>query len=183
MAKKSRKTRSDAGIVRGPRGAKIETPEKIGTAAMKGRYANSTSYAAVAGIDKSFSYKCRLCGVLFTRAGAYDHYPQDCMELQPPIGIHSPALPPTIYPGQTAQQANLIGQAATQPAPAPRPIAADQQPLSLDIADVAGYLEWITADRNEARRELESTREQLTKLREASLSREFWDTYREYRKR
>tara|TARA_Y100000310_G_scaffold326201_1_gene390783 strand:- start:247 stop:693 length:447 start_codon:yes stop_codon:yes gene_type:complete len=147
------------------------TPEKIRSKAMKGRFANSTSYAAIVGIDKSYQYKCRICGVLFTRVQAYEHYPQDCSSTNPSIGIESQTLPPTIYPGQTATQ------------PAPRPIAADQEPLSLDINDVAGYLEWITADRNQARRELESTREQLTKLREASLSREFWDTYREYTSR
>ena len=90
----ARKRRSDAGIARGPRAAKIENPGKVTTKDMKSRFANSTSYAALAGIDKSYQYKCRDCGVLFNREGAYDHYPQDCMELQPPIAVGVPRSDP-----------------------------------------------------------------------------------------
>ena len=174
----ARKRRSDAGITRGPRAPKVENPSKITTKDMKSRFANSTSYAALAGIDKSYQYKCRDCGVLFNREGAYDHYPQDCMDLQPPIAVgtvHPNLLPPTVYPGQTPPLARIP---EAQPA-----ITADSQPLTLDIKDLVDYLEWLTKDRNEARRELESTREQLADVREATLSKEFWNTYREYRKR
>ena len=63
------------------------------------------------------------------------------------------------------------------------PVLGTDQVFSLDIAEIAAYLEWITADRNEARRELESTREQLTNLRQAELSTDFWNTYSEYKSR
>ena len=180
----TRKRRSDAGMTRGPRAAKIEHPGRITTKDMKGRFANSTSYAALAGIDKSYQYKCRDCGVLFNREGAYDHYPQDCTKIMPPIAVgtvHPNLLPPTVYPGKTP----LTGQAkplARIPEAQPA-ITADPQPLTLDIKDLVDYLEWLTKDRNEARRELESTRAQLADVREANLSKEFWTTYREYRKR
>jgi len=63
------------------------------------------------------------------------------------------------------------------------PVLGNDQVFSLDIAEIAAYLEWITADRNQARRELESTREQLTNLRQAELSTDFWNTYNEYKSR
>jgi hypothetical protein len=63
------------------------------------------------------------------------------------------------------------------------PVLDKDQVFSLDIAEIAAYLEWITADRNQARRELESTREQLTNLRQAELSTDFWNTYNEYKSR
>jgi hypothetical protein len=63
------------------------------------------------------------------------------------------------------------------------PVLDKDQAFSLDIAEIAAYLEWITADRNQARRELESTRDQLSKLRSAELSTDFWNTYNEYKRR
>jgi len=63
------------------------------------------------------------------------------------------------------------------------PVLDKDQAFSLDIAEIAAYLEWITADRNQARRELESTREQLSQLRSAELSTDFWNTYNEYKRR
>jgi hypothetical protein len=179
---KNRKQRSDAGKARGPYAQKI-TVNPISTVNMKVRFANSTSYAAKAGISSSYSYKCRDCGVLFTRVGAIDHYPQDCMELggKPWFGSSAGVisgrsiLPPTITPHEA-----LVSDAVVPPAAAQEPVA-DDLGFTLDIQDIAEYLEWITEERNDARRELEETKEELARIRDTKLSTEFWATYKEFR--
>ena len=184
VRKGQRKLRSDAGKARGSYN-KREIRNPISTANMKVRFANSTSYAAKAGISSSYSYKCRDCGVLFTRIGAIEHYPQDCMELngKPWFG-HSPAagvvsgrssLPPTVTPHEA-----LVSDLGNKIDTALEPVAADLD-FTLDIQDIAEYLEWITEDRNDARRELEETKEELARVRDTKLSTEFWSTYREFR--
>jgi hypothetical protein len=181
---KNRKQRSDAGKARGPY-HKPEIRNPISTADMKTRFANSTSYAAKAGIDSSYSYKCRDCGVLFTRVGAIDHYPQDCMELSgkpwfgsnPAVGVISGRsnLPPTITPHEA-----LVADLGNKIDTALEPVAADLD-FTLDIQDIAEYLEWITEDRNDARRELEEAKAELAQVKNTKLSTEFWTTYREFR--
>ena len=181
---KNRKQRSDAGKARGTYAAR-ETVNPIGTANMKTRFANSTSYAAKAGISPSYSYKCRDCGVLFTRLGAIDHYPQDCMELngKPWFGSNPTAgviqgrsqLPPTITPHEA-----LVSDLGNKIDTALEPVAADLD-FTLDIQDIAEYLEWVTEDRNDARRELEETKEELARVKDTKLSTEFWATYKEFR--
>ena len=179
---KNRKQRSDAGKARGTY-AQRNVANPISTVNMKVRFANSTSYAAKAGIDKSYSYKCRDCGVLFTRVGAIAHYPQDCMELdgKPWFGSNSGViqgrspLPPTITPHEA-----LVSDAVVTPAAAPAPVAKVDY-LSLDIQDITEYIEWVTQDRNDARRELEQTKAELAQVKNTKLSTEFWSTYREFR--
>ena len=181
---KNRKQRSDAGKPRGPYAQKV-TVNPISTVNMKIRFANSTSYAAKAGISSSYSYKCRDCGVLFTRVGAIDHYPQDCMELdgKPWFGHSSAAgvisgrsnLPPTITPHEA-----LVSDAVVPVAAAQEPVAADHD-FTLDIQDIAEYLEWITEERNDALRALEEAQEELAKVKSTRMSTEFWTTYREFR--
>jgi hypothetical protein len=186
---KARRTRSDKGKARAPYNT-AEPLNPIGSANMKLRFANSTSYATQVGIDKSFMYKCRLCGVLFTRIGAIAHYPQECTEpdiLKGPVPI-SPAviagvnnfgrktLPPTIYPTHLDKRPQTVQEPPTTPA-----VDEDEQEdFSLDINEIAEYLEWITEDRNEARRELEVAKEELAAIKETKLSTEFWATYREF---
>ena len=188
VRKGQRKLRSDAGKARGPYN-KPEIVNPVSTAEMKVRFANSTSYAAKAGISSAYSYKCRDCGVLFTRVGAIEHYPQDCVELNgkpwfgsnPAAGViqgRSP-LPPTITPHE-ALVSDLGNKIDTALAPALEPVAADLD-FTLDIEDIAEYLEWITEDRNEARRELEETKEELERVKNTKLSTEFWTTYQEFR--
>jgi hypothetical protein len=181
---KNRKVRSDAGKARGTY-AQRNVANPISTVNMKIRFANSTSYAAKAGINKSYSYKCRDCGVLFTRVGAIDHYPQDCMELngKPWFGSNPTAgviqgrsqLPPTITPHEA-----LVSDIVVPPPAAQEPVAQVEY-LDLDIQDIAEYIEWVTQDRNDARRELEETKEELARVRDTKLSTEFWSTYREFR--
>ena len=185
---KNRKVRSDAGKARGT-DAQRTVANPISTVNMKVRFANSTSYAAKAGIDKSYSYKCRDCGVLFTRVGAIDHYPQDCMELagKPWIGSNPATgviqgrsiLPPPVTPHEAlvADVGNKIDSAL---APAPAPVT-KVEGLDLDIQDIAEYIEWVTEDRNDARRELEQTKAELAQVKNTKLSTEFWSTYREFR--
>ena len=88
-------------------------------------------------------------------------------------------------PFKTARQIReaQVAQADAEFGKVSNPVLGTDQVFSLDIAEIAAYLEWITADRNEARRELESTREQLTNLRQAELSTDFWNTYNEYKSR
>ena len=179
---KNRKQRSDAGKTRGTYAAR-STVNPISTVNMKIRFANSTSYAAKAGISSSYSYKCRDCGVLFTRVGAIDHYPQDCMELngKPWFGSNSgiisgrSQLPPTVTPHEA-----LVSDAVVAPPAAQEPVAKDEY-LDLDIQDIAEYIEWVTEDRNNARRELEDTKAELAEVKNTKLSTEFWSTYREFR--
>ena len=181
---KNRKQRSDAGKARGTYAAR-ETVNPIGTANMKTRFANSTSYAAKAGISPSYSYKCRDCGVLFTRLGAIDHYPQDCMELngKPWFGSNPTAgviqgrsqLPPTITPHEALASDIVV------PPPAAQEPVAQVEYLDLDIQDIAEYIEWVTEDRNDARAELEATKAELAQVKNTKLSTEFWSTYREFR--
>jgi len=185
---KNRKVRSDAGKARGTY-AQRNVANPISTVNMKVRFANSTSYAAKAGIDKSYAYKCRDCGVLFTRVGAIDHYPQDCMELagkpwfgsNPATGVIQgrSILPPTVTPHEAlvADVGNKIDSAL---APAPAPVT-KVEGLDLDIQDIAEYIEWVTEDRNDARRELEQTKAELAQVKNTKLSTEFWSTYREFR--
>lgn len=92
---------------------------------------------------------------------------------------------PKPEPFKTARQIREAeaAQAETELRKVTNPVLSKDQTFSLDIAEIAAYLEWITADRNEARRELESTREQLTNLRQAELSTDFWNTYNEYKSR
>ena len=189
---KNRKQRSDAGKPRGPYAQKV-TVNPISTVNMKVRFANSTSYAAKAGIDKSYSYKCRDCGVLFTRVGAIDHYPQDCMELagKPWFGSNSGViqgrgtLPPTVTPHEA-----LVSDAVVTPVAAQEPVVKNvmvqlpgvgEADFALDIRDITAYLEWVTKDRNRVIRELAETREELSKVKATKLSTEFWSTYREFR--
>ena len=181
---KNRKQRSDAGKTRGTY-AQRNVANPISTVNMKLRFANSTSYAAKANIDKSYSYKCRDCGVLFTRVGAIDHFPQDCMELagKPWIGSNPATgaiqgrsqLPPTITPHEA-----LVSDAVVRPPAAQEPVAKVEY-LDLDIQDIAEYIEWVTEDRNDARRELEETKAELAQVKNTKLSTEFWSTYREFR--
>ena len=185
---KNRKVRSDAGVARGTYAAR-NVVNPISTANMKVRFANSTSYAAKAGISSSYSYKCRDCGVLFTRVGAIAHFPQDCMELDGKPWFSSKAgnvgnnLPPTVTPHEA-----LIADAA--PAIAKTPAAENvmvqlpgvgEADFALDIRDITAYLEWVTKDRNRVIRELAETREELSKVKATKLSTEFWSTYREFR--
>ena len=81
---------------------------------------------------------------------------------------------PKPEPFKTARQ---IREAQAQ---VTNPVLSKDQTFSLDISQIAAYLEWITADRNEARRELEAAKEQLANLQTAELSKDFWDTYSEY---
>ena len=181
---KNRKVRSDAGKARGPYAHKV-TVNPISTVNMKIRFANSTSYAAKAGISSSYSYKCRDCGVLFTRVGAIDHYPQDCMELSgkpwfssnPAVGVIQgrSALPPTVTPHEA-----LVSDLGNEIDNALEPVAADLD-FNLDIQDIAEYLEWITEERNDALRALEEAQEELAKVKSTRMSTEFWTTYREFR--
>ena len=179
---KNRKVRSDAGKARGTYTAR-STVNPISTVNMKIRFANSTSYAAKAGISSSYSYKCRDCGVLFTRVGAIAHYPQDCMELagKPWFGSNSGTiagrsqLPPTVTPHEA-----LVSDAVVAPPAAQEPVAKVDY-LDLDIQDIAEYLEWVTQDRNDARRELDDTKAELARVKDTKLSTEFWSTYREFR--
>ena len=185
MARKAnRKQRSDAGKARGTY-AQRNVANPISTVNMKVRFANSTSYAAKAGIDKSYSYKCRDCGVLFTRVGAIAHYPQDCMELagkpwfSSNTGIVRNTLPPTVTPHE-ALAADVGNKIDIALAPAQEPVAADLD-FTLDIQDIAEYLEWITEERNDALRALEEAQEELAKVKSTRMSTEFWTTYREFR--
>ena len=181
---KNRKQRSDAGKARGTY-AQRNVANPISTVNMKVRFAHSTSYAAKAGIDKSYAYKCRDCGVLFTRVGAIDHYPQDCMELagkpwfgsNPATGVIQgrSILPPTVTPHEA-----LVSDAVVPPVAAPAPVT-KVEGLDLDIQDIAEYIEWVTQDRNDARRELEDTKAELAQVKNTKLSTEFWSTYREFR--
>jgi hypothetical protein len=177
---KNRKQRSDAGKARGPYAQKI-TVNPISTVNMKIRFANSTSYAAKAGISSSYSYKCRDCGVLFTRVGAIDHYPQDCMELDGKPWFTSKSgnvgnnLPPTVTPHEA-----LVSDVVVPIAAAQEPVAADLD-FNLDIQDIAEYLEWITEERNDALRALEEAKEELDRVKTTRMSTEFWTTYREFR--
>ena len=181
---KNRKQRSDAGKARGPYAQKV-TVNPISTVNMKVRFANSTSYATKAGISSTYSYKCRDCGVLFTRVGAIDHYPQDCMELDgkpwfgsnPAVGAIQgrSALPPTITPHEA-----LVSDLGDKIDAALEPEAADLD-FNLDIQDIAEYLEWITEERNDALRALEEAQEELAKVKNTRMSTEFWTTYREFR--
>jgi hypothetical protein len=197
---KNRKQRSDAGKARGPY-VQRSVVNPISTVNMKVRFANSTSYAAKAGISPSYSYKCRDCGVLFTRVGAIDHYPQDCMELNgkpwfnsnPAVGVIQGRsnLPPTITP----HEALVSDVTVTAPAALNRELlAADlvaqstaQEPVDIDhdftlgIQDITEYLEWITEERNDALRALEEAQEELAKVKNTRMSTEFWTTYREFR--
>jgi len=92
---------------------------------------------------------------------------------------------PKPEPFKTARQIReaQVTQADAEFRKVTNPVLSKDQTFSLDISQIAAYLEWITADRNEARRELESTREQLTNLRQAELSTDFWNTYSEYKSR
>ena len=204
VRKGNRKVRSDAGKARGPYVSKTVV-NPIPTVDMKNRFANSTSYAAKAGISSSYSYKCRDCGVLFTRVGAIDHYPQDCMELNGKPWFDSNVggisgrsnLPPTITPHEAlVADAVVPGAAALEP-PINDVVAglAQRQPgegwsaservspleFTLDIQDIAEYLEWITEERNDALRALDEAKEELAKVRNTRMSTEFWTTYREFR--
>ena len=178
----ARKQRSDAGKARGAY-HKPEVRNPISTADMKTRFANSTSYAAKAKISSTYSYKCRDCGVLFTRVGAIEHYPQDCMELEGKPWFTSMSgnvgnnLPPTVTPHEA-----LVSDLGNKIDTALEPVAADLD-FTLDIEDIAEYLEWVTEDRNNARRELEETKEELERVKDTKLSTEFWTTYQEFRSR
>ena len=89
---------------------------------------------------------------------------------------------PKPEPFKTARQIReaQVAQADAEFRKVTNPVLSKDQTFSLDISQIAAYLEWITADRNEARRELEAAKEQLANLQTAELSKDFWDTYSEY---
>jgi len=89
---------------------------------------------------------------------------------------------PKPEPFKTARQIHeaQVAQADAEFRKVTNPVLSKDQTFSLDISQIAAYLEWITADRNEARRELEAAKEQLANLQTAELSKDFWDTYSEY---
>jgi len=92
---------------------------------------------------------------------------------------------PRQEPFKTARQIReaQVAQADAEFRKVTNPVLSKDQTFSLDISQIAAYLEWITADRNEARRELEAAKEQLANLQTAELSKDFWNTYNEYKSR
>jgi len=154
------------------------------------RFKRGSYYAKRAGLPSEYQYLCRNCAITFNREQAKTHYFTTCEWNV--IEASQETLDAT---GLTQDEINThrkVSQAyATTDGRRKRiktdtitnPVLDDDQTFSLDIAEIAAYLEWITADRNQARRELDSTREQLTNLRQAELSKDFWDTYNEYKRR
>jgi hypothetical protein len=101
------------------------------------------------------------------------------------------ALPPTVTPHEALVSdavvtapaalnrellaADLVAQSAAQ-----EPVDIDHN-FTLDIQDIAEYLEWITEERNDALRALEEIKEELDKTKTTRMSTEFWTTYQEFR--
>jgi len=195
-----------------PRGRKpgiVTDPENhVTEKQFSSRFKRGSYYAKRAGLPNEYQYCCRNCAITFNRESAKVHYFTTCEfnadEVTPEtlaatgltqdeIDIHrkvagvyasaggrgqkKPAKTPRQKPFKTARQ---VREAQTQ---VTNPVLSKDQTFSLDISQIAAYLEWITADRNEARRELESTKEQLANLQTAELSKDFWDTYSEYQSR
>jgi len=166
------------------------------------RFKRGSYYAKRAGLPNEYQYCCRNCAITFNREQAKTHYFTTCdfnAEDASQATLEAIALTQDeidTHRKVSQAYATADGRAKRKPAKTPKqkrearsidnvanPVLDKDQAFSLDIAEIAAYLEWITADRNQARRELESTREQLSKLRSAELSTDFWNTYNEYKRR
>ena len=181
-------------------GAIIDPENYVTEKQFTSRFKRGSYYAKRAGLPNEYQYCCRNCAITFNREQAKTHYFTTCEfnaedASQATLGAIALTQDEIDTHRKVSQAyATADGRAKRGKAKTPRqeretqtkvvnPVLDKEQAFSLDIAEIAAYLEWITADRNQARRELESTREQLSQLRSAELSTDFWNTYNEYKRR
>ena len=181
-------------------GATIDPENYVTEKQFTSRFKRGSYYAKRAGLPNEYQYCCRNCAITFNREQAKTHYFTTCdfntveasTETLTTTGLTQAEI--DTHRKVAGAYASAGGRAKRGKAKTPRqereaqtkvvnPVLDKEQAFSLDIAEIAAYLEWITADRNQARRELESTREQLSQLRSAELSTDFWNTYNEYKRR